>query len=117
MLLSRSCCCWTVFDELLGHASDYVLKLAGFSKLEAEPGQGRPVMVLLTSRIQLADRVRYPDGTIALPLEPFRDDQIASWLRIWNACNEQLITSRGLKPLTAGFCLAIRRSRQSLCCC
>jgi len=45
--------------------------------------------VLVTSRTAVADRVRYPDGTMALRLEPFRDDQIASWLRTWNACNER----------------------------
>ena len=92
------------FDELLQATgvsqSDYLLKLARFQQREAD--QGRPVIVLVTSRIAVSDRVRYPDGTIALRLEPFRDDQIASWLRTWNACNEQLITSRGLKPLTAG---------------
>ncbi len=91
------------FDELLQatgvNHSDYLLRLARFQQREAD--QGRPVIVLVTSRIAVADRVRYPDGTIALRLEPFRSDQIASWLRIWNACNEQLITSRGLKPLTA----------------
>jgi predicted NACHT family NTPase len=59
------------------------------------------VIVLVTSRIAVSDRVRYPDGTIALRLEPFRDDQIGSWLRIWNANNEQLVTARGLRPLTA----------------
>ena len=92
------------FDELLQATgvsqSDYLLKLARFQQREAD--QGRPVIVLATSRIAVSDRVRYPDGTIALRLEPFRDDQIASWLRTWNACNEQLITSRGLKPLTTG---------------
>ena len=91
------------FDELLQATgvsqSDYLLKLARFQQREAD--QGRPVIVLVTSRIAVSDRVRYPDRTIALRLEPFRDDQIASWLRTWNACNEQLITSRGLRPLTA----------------
>jgi hypothetical protein len=91
------------FDELLQATgvsqSDYLLKLARFQQREAD--QGRPVIVLVTSRIAVSDRVRYPDGTIALRLEPFRTDQIVSWLRTWNACNEQLITARGLKPLTA----------------
>ena len=91
------------FDELLQatgvNQSDYLLKLARFQQREAD--QGRPVIVLVTSRIAVSDRVRYPDGTIALRLEPFRNDQIASWLRTWNASNEQLITARGLKPLTA----------------
>ena len=91
------------FDELLQATgvsqSDYLLKLARFQQREAD--QGRPVIVLVTSRTAVSDRVRYPDGTMALRLEPFRSDQIASWLRTWNACNEQLITARGLEPLTA----------------
>jgi hypothetical protein len=90
------------FDELLQatgvNQSDYLRKLARFQQREAD--QGRPVIVLVTSRTAVSDRVRYPDGTVALRLEPFRDDQIASWLQTWNACNEQLITARGLKPLT-----------------
>ncbi|MGD0069405.1 MAG: hypothetical protein ABSB76_39035, partial [Streptosporangiaceae bacterium] len=91
------------FDELLQATgvsqSDYLVKLARFQQREAD--QGRPVIMLVTSRIAVSDRVRYPEGTTALRLDPFRDDQIASWLRTWNACNEQLITSRGLRPLTA----------------
>ena len=90
------------FDELLQATgvsqSDYLLKLARFQQREAD--QGRPVVVLVTSRTAVADRMRYPPGAVALRLEPFRDDQIAAWLRTWNACNEQLITARGLKPLT-----------------
>lgn len=91
------------FDELLQATgvsqSDYLLKLARFQQREAD--QGRPVIVLVTSRTAVSNRVRYPDGTMALRLEPFRNDQIASWLRTWNACNEELITARDLKPLTA----------------
>jgi hypothetical protein len=102
------------FDELLQATgvsqSDYLLKLARFQQREAD--QGRPVIVLVTSRIAVADRMRYPAGTVALRLEPFCDDQIASWLRTWNACNESLITSRGLKPLTMGS-LAPHRSLTS----
>jgi hypothetical protein len=91
------------FDELLQATgvshSDYLLRLARFQQREAD--QGRPVVVLVTSRISVADRVRYPAGTMALRLEPFRDEQIESWLGTWNACNEQQIRARGLKPLTA----------------
>ncbi len=91
------------FDELLQatgvNQSDYLRKLAKFQQREAD--QSRPVIVLVTSRTAVSDRVRYPDGTIALRLEPFRDDQIASWLQTWNASNEQIITARGLRPLTA----------------
>jgi hypothetical protein len=91
------------FDELLQATgvsqSDYLLKLARFQQREAD--QGRPVVVLVTSRTAVADRVRYPSGTVALRLEPFRDDQIESWLLTWNAYNEPLIAARGLKALTS----------------
>lgn len=91
------------FDELLQATgvsqSDYLLRLARFQQREAD--QGRPVIVVVTSRIAVADRVRYPSGTVALRLEPFRDEHIESWLEIWNACNERPITARGLKPLGA----------------
>ena len=91
------------FDELLQATgvsqSDYLLKLARFQQREAD--QGRPVIMLITSRTAVADRVRYPEGTMALRLEQFRDDQVESWLRTWNACNAQLIAARGLRPLTA----------------
>jgi hypothetical protein len=90
------------FDELLQATgvsqSDYLLRLARFQQREAD--QGRPLIVLVTSRTAVADRMRYPTGTVALRLEPFRDDQIASWLRTWNAYNEQLIIARELNPLT-----------------
>jgi len=50
------------FDELLQATgvsqSDYLLKLARFQQREAD--QGRPVIVLVTSRTAVADRVRYP---------------------------------------------------------
>jgi hypothetical protein len=91
------------FDELLQATgvsrSDYLLRLARFQQREAD--QGRPVIAIVTSRTAVADRVRYPPGTMALRLEPFRDEQIETWLRTWNACNAQLITERSLKPLTA----------------
>ena len=91
------------FDELLQATgvsqSDYLLRLARFQQREAD--QGRPVIAIVTSRTAVADRVRYPQGTLALRLEPFRDEQIETWLRTWNACNAQLISERSLKPLTA----------------
>ena len=91
------------FDELLQATgvsqSDYLIRLARFQQREAD--QGRPVIAIVTSRTAVADRVRYPPGTMALRLEPFRDEQIETWLRTWNACNAQLFTERSLRPLTA----------------
>ena len=61
------------FDELLQATgvshSDYLVKVARFQ--EREVNQGRAVAVLVTSRTAVADRARYPDGAVALRLEPF----------------------------------------------
>ncbi len=62
------------FDELLQATgvsqSDYLERVARFQQREA--GQGRPTVVLVTTRTAVADRARYPAGTVALRLEPFR---------------------------------------------
>ena len=43
--------------------------------------------MIVTSRIAVADRVRFPEGSAALRLEPFNDDQIRAWVEIWNRVN------------------------------
>ncbi|MFD7234920.1 NACHT domain-containing protein [Streptomyces syringium] len=90
------------FDELLQttgvHHSDYLTRVARFQQREAE--QGRPIRALVTSRIAVADRARYPEGLVALRLEPFRPDQIRRWLALWNDANADCFAARGLRPLT-----------------
>ncbi|WP_420037796.1 NACHT domain-containing protein [Streptomyces sp. cg28] len=85
------------FDELLQttgvHHNDFLIRVARFQQREAE--QGRPVLALVTSRTSVADRARYPEGLVALRLEPFRPAQIQHWLRLWNEANAQILT-----PLT-----------------
>ncbi|WP_338693746.1 hypothetical protein V2W30_04160 [Streptomyces sp. Q6] len=77
------------FDELLQttgtHHQDYLTRVARFQRRESE--QGRPVVVLVTSRTAVADRARFPEGTVALRLEPFRPEQVRTWLAIWNRTN------------------------------
>lgn len=89
------------FDELLQTTgvsqSDYLIRVARFQQREAD--QGRPVVALVTSRIAVADRARYPDGAMALRLEPFRPEQRAGWLERWNQLNAAYLASRGLSPL------------------
>jgi hypothetical protein len=51
----------------------------------------------------VADRARYPEGAVALRLEPFRPDQAQSWLERWNELNEAYLSARGLSPLPAGI--------------
>jgi hypothetical protein len=91
------------FDELLQATgvsqSDYLERVARFQQREAD--QGRPAVMLVTTRTAVADRARYPLGTVALRLEPFRDDQVARWLDMWNTANADRLQARGLRPLTS----------------
>ena len=54
------------FDELLQatgvHQSDYLVRVAAFQRREAV--LGRPVAVVVTSRIAVADRARLPEGSL-----------------------------------------------------
>lgn len=84
------------FDELLQatgiHQSDYLQRVAAFQRREAD--LGRPVAVLVTSRVAVADRARLPVGGLAVRLEPFDEPQLARWREIWNAANP------GQRPLS-----------------
>jgi hypothetical protein len=77
------------FDELLQATrignSDYLERVAAFQEREA--AQGRPTAVIVTSRTAVADRARLPLGSAMIRLEPFRRDQVAQWVRIWNRAN------------------------------
>jgi hypothetical protein len=58
------------------------------------------VAAIVTSRTVVADRARYPAGTVALQLQPFTDDQVRQWLEVWNRHNAALLADRGLRQLT-----------------
>ncbi|MEV4351165.1 hypothetical protein AB0J83_42450 [Actinoplanes sp. NPDC049596] len=92
------------FDELLQvtglHQSDYLQQVARFQQREA--ALGRPVAVLVTTRVAVADRARLPVGALAVRLEPFDDDQINRWLTVWNSTNARA------EPLTADLVLRFR---------
>ncbi|GAA4946001.1 NACHT domain-containing protein [Actinoplanes utahensis] len=96
------------FDELLQAVgvsqTDYLVKVARFQQREAE--QGRPVAVIVTTRTAVADRARAPEQTVAVRLEPFDDERVATWLAIWNEVNTGNFTARGLDPLPAATVLA-----------
>ncbi|MGW4687091.1 NACHT domain-containing protein [Streptomyces sp. NPDC004244] len=89
------------FDELLQttgvHHSDFLVRVARFQQREAD--QGRPVRALVTSRTAVADRTRYPEGLVALRLEPFRPAQIRRWLELWNDANANGFAALGRQPL------------------
>lgn len=90
------------FDELVQATgvsqSDYLVKVAEFQRREAD--QGRPVAVLVTSRISVADRATAPEGMVAARLEPFDEARVTAWLSVWNSTNAGHLAEHGLDPLT-----------------
>lgn len=89
-------------DELLqasGHdRSSYLQDVMDFQ--ERESLQRRPVIVVVTSRTVVADRVHIPYGTTVVRLDPFNDDDITDWLRRWKRVNADAIGSGALGELT-----------------
>jgi hypothetical protein len=105
------------FDELLQAVGvnryDYLEQVRDFQRRQLAIGY--PIAVVVTSRTVVADRVRYPVGTIALQLQPFGDDQVRHWLEVWRHHNTALLATRGLRPLTAEAALSHRElARQPL---
>ncbi len=105
------------FDELLQAAGvnryDYLEQVRDFQRRQL--ALGRPVVVIVTSRTVVADRVRYPAGSIALQLQPFTDDQVSQWLTVWARHNADILQARGLRPLTPAAALSHRElARQPL---
>ncbi|MFI8933381.1 hypothetical protein ACIG3E_37670 [Streptomyces sp. NPDC053474] len=89
------------FDELLHPAgasqSDYLQKAADFQFREAP--QGRPVVLVVTSRTAVAERARPAPGMLALSLAPFTAAQVTWWLQVWDRANAAGLAARGLVPL------------------
>ena len=95
-------------DELL-QASDhdrtsYLQDVMEFQEREAE--QERPVIVIVTSRTVVADRVRIPEGTMVVKLEPFNTSDIACWLGRWRRVNEGAIAAGRIGELTLAAALS-----------
>ena len=89
-------------DELLQASehdrSSYLQDVMDFQDREAL--QRRPVVVVVTSRTVVADRVHIPNGTTIVKLEPFNDDDIADWLGRWRRVNVNAIDAGALGELT-----------------
>ncbi|HTJ38176.1 MAG TPA: hypothetical protein VL738_33485 [Dactylosporangium sp.] len=88
-------------DELLQATgvgrSDYLLRAAQFQRQQA--ALGRPLAVLVTSRVAVANRAPLPDGATVVRLEPFDHAQIEAWLAVWNRANAETFAGRGVRPL------------------
>ena len=89
-------------DELLQATehdrSSYLEDVMDFQELEAN--QRRPVVVVVTSRTVVADRVRIPDGTTIVKLDPFNEDDMANWIARWKRANATGITAGTVGELT-----------------
>lgn len=103
------------FDELLqagaqklGQARQwgYLQAVEQFQKREAQ--QGRPLIVIVTSRTVVADRADIPRTSQVVRLEPFDEAEIEHWLHVWNHTNRHYFTRNQLLPLTPAVILPHR---------
>ncbi|WP_425801736.1 NACHT domain-containing protein [Desulfitobacterium sp. Sab5] len=83
------------YDELLQVSgkvyAGYLKEVQQFQKREAE--QGRPVRVIVTSRVTLIDKTAIPEGATVLRLMEFDKVQRNAWISIWNKANENYFNS------------------------
>ena len=98
------------FDELLQATgvmhNDFLADVQEFQK--REHALGRPLAVIVTSRIAVTDRALIPHGATVIKLEPFDEDQIKDWLGKWERSNQMAFPERGLNPLPAEIALKYR---------
>lgn len=98
------------FDELLQATgvmhNDFLTDVQEFQK--REHAVGRPLAVIVTSRIAVTDRALIPHGATVVKLEPFSEDQIRNWLGTWTRSNQMGFSRRGLTPLPAEIALNYR---------
>lgn len=97
-------------DELLQASSSdrsgYLQEVMEFQRVEAV--QEQPIVVVVTSRSVVADRVEIPAGTTIVKLDFFDDPDIHEWLRRWARANADLISVGLVRELT--FEAALRQA-------
>jgi hypothetical protein len=88
------------FDELLQASGrvfgSYLEDVARFQQRESD--LGRPVRVIITSRISLIDRARVPNGSTVVRLMEFDGSRRTRWSEVWNSENEEYFRSDGVEP-------------------
>jgi hypothetical protein len=91
------------FDELLQASgrsgTNYLEQVKSFQERETDLKRG--VAILVTSRTVVADHARVPDGTAVIRLDPFEDDQIREWVKVWNNENRGYFRTHALQALDA----------------
>lgn len=97
-------------DEILltdpENHENYLQLVREFQNREYE--LGRPVAAIITARTAVTGRIRFPAGTALMRLLPFDDDQVRSWLAVWNAANAQEFARRNVLPLSPEAALVYR---------
>jgi hypothetical protein len=87
------------YDELLQASgkvfSAYLKDVQTFQKNEAE--QGRPVRVVVTSRVTLIDKATIPPGATIVRLLEFNKRQRDRWIVIWNRENTHYFSQANVK--------------------
>lgn len=95
-------------DELLQASSSdrsgYLQEVMEFQRIEAD--QEQPLVVVVTSRTVVADRVEIPAGTTIVRLDFFDDPDIALWLQRWREANDELIATGTVRELTLDAALS-----------
>jgi tetratricopeptide (TPR) repeat protein/adenylate kinase family enzyme len=90
------------YDELLQASgkvfSNYLARVQAFQRREAV--QGRPVRVIVTSRITLIDKAVLPEGITVLRLLDFDPTRRDRWTEVWNAANSAYFASADVQPFS-----------------
>jgi hypothetical protein len=95
------------FDELMQATgvsqTRYLVKVQQFQCDRFE--NGRPVAIVVTSRISVCGGVHIPLGGDVLRLLPFAERHVEQWLDGWNTANETYFQQASLIPLAPGVAM------------
>jgi hypothetical protein len=87
------------YDELLQASgqvfASYIKDAQRFQEREAE--QGRPLRIIITSRVTLIDKAAVPDGATIVRLLEFNHHQRECWCAIWNKANAAYFRDKGIE--------------------
>lgn len=87
------------YDELLQASgrvyAGYLRDVKAFQQSEAE--QGRPVRVVVTSRVTLIDKAMVPVGATVLRLLEFDTRRQEEWISVWNGANASYFQEVGIE--------------------
>ena len=76
----------------------YLHEVARFQQQEL--GMESPVIVIVTSRMIVADRTSLPPGSILLRLEDFDEPRVERWLDVWRLTNQRWIDQELFRALS-----------------